>query len=149
MKGHITKADRIFATLLLVAICFRAVPAQAFLSRDNASQPGKAQPPSDAAEPAQQPSLSDQSNPDAYDGRWMFTSAGCRNTGSIGAIIKHGRVIVRGGSGQVSPDGTIHTVGAGGGMTLTAEGHLAAETGSGTFDRSDGCIGTWIAIRRH
>jgi len=85
----------------------------------------------------------------AFDGRWTFTSAGCTNTGSIPATIKRGRIIVRGGSGQVNPDGTLHSVGAGGGLTLTAEGHLELESGSGTFDRSDGCSGTWIAIKRH
>ncbi len=90
-----------------------------------------------------------QPSPAAFDGRWIFTSAGCKNTGSLAATIKQGRIIVRGGSGQVTPDGTLHSVGAGGGMTLTAEGHLDLETGSGTFDRSDGCSGTWIAIKRH
>jgi hypothetical protein len=84
-----------------------------------------------------------------FNGRWIFTSAGCTNTGSIGATIRHGRIIVKGGSGQVSADGTLHSVGAGGGMTLTAQGHLDNETGSGTFDRSDGCSGTWIGIRQH
>jgi hypothetical protein len=137
------------AMLLLAAVYFCVAPARAFLSGDDASQPGNVRPQPDAPEPVQRPSMSDQPNPDAYDGRWTFTSAGCKYTGSVGATIKHGRVIVRGGSGQVDPDGTIHTVGAGGHMTLTAEGHLAGETGSGTFDRSDGCIGTWIAIRRH
>ena len=95
----------------------------------------------------QQPNL--QPGLDAFDGRWTFTSAGCTNTGSIGAVIKHGRIIVRGGGGHVDPDGTLHSVGAGGGLTLTAEGRLDGETGSGTFDRSDGCSGTWIGIRRH
>jgi hypothetical protein len=90
-----------------------------------------------------------QQSADAFDGRWTFTSAGCTNTGSIGAVIKHGRIIVRGGGGHVDPDGTLHSVGAGGGLTLTAEGHLDGESGSGTFDRSDGCSGTWIGVKRH
>ncbi len=81
-----------------------------------------------------------------FDGRWTFTSAGCPHTGSLPALISGGRIIVRGGSGQVDPDGTLHSVGAGG-MTLTAEGRLMGNTGSGTFNRSDGCIGTWIAIK--
>jgi hypothetical protein len=136
MKGLINN-PRETAAMLLVALCFSAAPASAFLSGDNNSEPGNAAPPSAATDS------------DAFDGRWIFTSAGCRYTGSIGATIRHGRVIVRGGGGEVSPDGMIHTVGAGGGMTLTAEGHLVGETGSGTFDRSDGCVGTWIAIKRH
>jgi hypothetical protein len=137
MKGPITDAGRTVAMAVLVAVCFYTAPAVAFLSGDDkGSQPSNA------------PPASASTDPDAFDGRWTFTSAGCRYTGSVNATIKHGRVVVRGGGGQVSPDGTIHTVGAGGGMTLTAEGRLDGDSGSGTFDRSDGCLGTWIAIKR-
>jgi hypothetical protein len=83
-----------------------------------------------------------------FDGKWIFTSAGCPHTGSLPAVIRRGKIIVRGGSGMVDPDGTLHSVGAGGGMTLTAVGQLSGNTGSGTFNRSDGCVGNWIAIRR-
>jgi hypothetical protein len=83
-----------------------------------------------------------------FDGRWIFTSAGCTNTGSLPAAIRKGKIIVKGGGGLVSPDGTLHSVGAGGGMTLTAVGQLSGNNGSGTFNRSDGCVGTWIAIKR-
>ena len=133
MKGLTTQT--LTTVLLAAAVCLFGAPAMAFLSGDNGS-----------SEATSAPSTAET---DAFDGRWTFTSAGCRYTGSIGAVIKHGRVIVRGGGGQVDPDGAIHTVGAGGGMTLTAEGRLAGDTGSGTFNRSDGCLGTWIAIKRH
>ena len=83
-----------------------------------------------------------------FDGVWTFTSAGCPYTGSLPARIVGGKIIVRGGSGQVDPDGTLHSVGAGNGMTLTAVGQLSGNTGSGTFNRSDGCVGHWIAIKR-
>jgi hypothetical protein len=83
-----------------------------------------------------------------YDGRWLFTGAGCRGAGSVMAVIKNGKVIVRGGGGNVTPDGIIHTVGAGNGMTLTAEGRLTGDSGSGTYDRSDGCSGTWVSVRQ-
>jgi hypothetical protein len=83
-----------------------------------------------------------------FDGAWTFTSAGCPYTGSLPARIVGGKIIVRGGSGQVDPDGTLHSVGAGNGMTLTAVGQLSGNTGSGTFNRSDGCVGSWIAVKR-
>jgi hypothetical protein len=82
-----------------------------------------------------------------FDGVWTFTSAGCTYTGSLPARIVGGKIIVRGGSGRVDPDGTLHSVGAGNGMTLTAVGQLSGNTGSGTFNRSDGCVGSWIAIK--
>ena len=86
--------------------------------------------------------------PGDFDGLWTFTSAGCPYTGSLPAKIIGGKIIIKGGSGQVDPDGTLHSVGAGNGMTLTAVGQMSASTGSGTFNRSDGCVGSWIAIKR-
>jgi hypothetical protein len=83
-----------------------------------------------------------------FDGRWKFTGGGCRGAGSVSAVIKGGKVIVRGGGGNVTPDGTIHTVGAGNGLTFTAEGRLSGDAGSGTYDRSDGCSGTWVAVKQ-
>jgi len=99
------------------------------------------QPETEATPPASQ---DDNRN---FDGFWTFTSAGCTNSGSLPARIVGGKIIVRGGIGQVDPDGTLHSVGAGNGMTLTAIGQLSGNTGSGTFNRSDGCVGSWIAIK--
>lgn len=98
------------------------------------------------AEPA--PRSSPRQDGDNFDGAWTFTSAGCSHTGTLPAIITGGRIIIQGGSGQVGPDGTLHSVGAGNGMTLSAVGHLSGNTGAGTFNRSDGCIGSWIAIKQ-
>ena len=112
----------------------------AFLSEDRKDQ----------AEPSVEPSPGATVPEDniGFDGRWIFTSAGCTRTGSLRATIRRGRITVRGGSGTVSPDGTLHSVGAGGGMTLTSVGTLTGATGAGTFNRSDGCVGSWIAIKR-
>jgi len=111
----------------------------AFLSRPKDDAP----PPAEAA-PFSMPK-DDSKN---FDGAWTFTSGGCPYTGSLPARIVGGKIIIRGGSGQVDPDGTLHSVGAGNGMTLTAVGQLLGNTGSGTFNRSDGCVGHWIAIKR-
>lgn len=102
-------------------------------------------PPADPAIPSPMP----QPDIKAFDGRWMFTGAGCRGAGSVAATIRSGKVIVRGGGGNVTPDGIIHTVGAGNGLTVTAEGTLSGDSGSGTYDRSDGCSGTWIGVKQH
>ncbi len=64
------------------------------------------------------------------------------------AKIIGGKIFVKGGGGQVDPDGTLHSVGAGNGITLTAVGQLSGSTGSGTFTQSDGCIGHWIAVKQ-
>jgi hypothetical protein len=88
----------------------------AFLSKDH-----DAQPPVEETPPA-----GPQEDNRNFDGVWTFTSAGCRYTGSIPAKIIGGRIVVRGGSGQVDLDGTLHSVGAGNGMTLTAVGQLSS-----------------------
>jgi hypothetical protein len=93
------------------------------------------------------PRATPQEDNKSFDGAWTFTSAGCRHTGSLVALIIDGKIVVRGGSGQVDPDGTLHSVGAGNGMTLSAVGRLSGNTGAGTFNRSDGCVGSWIAIK--
>jgi hypothetical protein len=107
------------------------------------------QPRDDAERPAElAPRSTAPQDNTGFDGAWIFTSAGCRYTGSLPAKIVGGKIIVKGGSGQVDPDGTLHSVGAGNGMTLTAVGRLTGNTGAGTFSRSDGCVGSWIAIKR-
>jgi len=110
----------------------------AFLSSSEKDQP----PAADVA------SLPPPAEAHPYDGRWRFTGAGCRGAGTVFATIKNGQVIVRRGGGNVTPDGIIHTVGAGNGMTLTAEGRLSGDSGSGTYDRSDGCSGNWIGVKQ-
>jgi hypothetical protein len=125
--------------ILLNATAYRPGEAQlAFLSNSEKDQ----RPVADV------PVLPGPMEANPYDGRWVFTGAGCRASGSVSAVIKNGKVIVRGGGGNVTPDGIIHTVGAGNGMTLTAEGRLSGDSGSGTYDRSDGCSGTWIGIKQ-
>jgi hypothetical protein len=106
------------------------------------------EPADDAKPPAEETPRSVPEANKNHDGAWMFTSAGCRGTGTLPAMIIGGKIVIRGGSGQVDPDGTLHSVGAGNGMTLTAVGRLSGNTGAGTFNRSDGCVGSWIAIKR-
>lgn len=66
------------------------------------------------------------------DGYSRVADAGRHGAG--GYAIKGGKVIVGGGGGNITPDGIIHTTGAGNGLTLTAEGRLAGDAGSGTYD---------------
>jgi hypothetical protein len=138
--------------IIAVALCEASARTQdreggrrelSFLSgADDQSRTGN-----EPAEPL--PAPAPQGDNGDFDGVWTFTSGGCRNTGSLVAKIIGGRIIVKGGSGQVDRDGTLHSVGAGNGMTLTAVGQLSGGgTGSGTFNRSDGCVGSWIAIKR-
>ena len=125
-----------------------ASPRQIDAAIDDGRMAFLSEPRDEPTRPAEEtPAPSPQEDSRNFDGAWTFTSAGCPHTGSLPAMITGGKIIVKGGSGQVDPDGTLHSVGAGGGMTLTAVGRLLGNTGSGTFSRSDGCVGNWIAIK--
>jgi hypothetical protein len=111
------------------------------------SQPGD--PDRNAEKPTEEPPrVMPQGDSGNFDGQWVFTGSGCPNTGSVPAKIIGGKIFVKGGGGQVDPDGTLHSVGAGNGITLTAVGQLSGNTGSGTFNQSDGCVGRWIAVKQ-
>lgn len=85
---------------------------------------------------------------DGFDGTWLFAGIGCRASGFLPAIISHGKIIVQGGSGHVDPDGTFNSIGAANGVTQTAVGRLSGNAGTGTFRRSNGCKGSWTAIKQ-
>jgi hypothetical protein len=84
-----------------------------------------------------------------YDGAWIFSSLGrpCGGT-SEAAVITSGRILGQYSSGHVGPSGSATGGGAAGGVTWTSSGHLSGRSGSGTFRRSDGCVGTWTASKQ-
>jgi hypothetical protein len=150
IKGVIRKRP-MRATFCCAWLMFASVPSDAMARSHHtgAELAYLSRPERETPKPAEEtPAAMPQDNTKSFDGAWTFTSSGCPYTGSLPARIVGGKIIVRGGSGQVDPDGTLHSVGAGNGMTLTAVGQLSGNTGSGTFNRSDGCIGQWIAIKR-
>jgi hypothetical protein len=86
-----------------------------------------------------------------FDGTWAYVGIGtnCQGTGSGTLTISSGRVIAPGGSGSVSPSGAYHSSAVGSdGISLTANGRLSGNSGSGTYMRSDGCGGRWSATRQ-
>jgi len=85
---------------------------------------------------------------ESFNCTWLFAGMGCHSSGVLPAIISHGKLIVPNGSGHVDPDGTINTIGYANGVTQTAVGRLSGNAGSGTFKRSNGCRGTWTAIKQ-
>ncbi len=158
IAAQIRRGAAVRCALLVIALSLSPAPARSDASEargarlsfltgsEDETQTG---PENETRSPAEEmpPSTLPGDNRD-FDGIWTFTSAGCPYTGSLPAKIIGGKIIIKGGSGQVDPDGTLHSVGAGNGMTLTAVGQMSASTGSGTFNRSDGCVGSWIAIKR-
>jgi len=64
-------------------------------------------------------------------------------------VVSIGRIIDEGLRGTVSPGGAASSVGHyDGGLIVVSSGHVSGRSGSGTFKRSDGCIGKWTSSKQ-
>jgi hypothetical protein len=84
----------------------------------------------------------------SFDGAWATTSVGCGGTLSGAMVITSGRIIGDGFSGHVSPNGSASGTGSTQGMSWTSSGRLSGRSGSGSYRRADGCVGSWTASKQ-
>jgi hypothetical protein len=85
----------------------------------------------------------------SFDGAWVVNAMGTPCGGSTERIvISGGRITGEWSSGQVSPNGASTGRGSAGGLSWTSSGRMSANSGSGSFVRSDGCTGRWTASRQ-
>jgi hypothetical protein len=84
-----------------------------------------------------------------FDGAWAVSSVGtpCGSAAET-VVISSGRIEGQYSSGQVSPNGSATSSGSGGGITWNSSGRFSARSGSGSFRRSDGCVGSWTASKQ-
>ena len=85
-----------------------------------------------------------------YDGAWVVVSVGitCSGSSTTAVVVSSGKIIGEGLRGTVSPSGAASSVGNYDGITVTSSGHVSGRSGSGTFKRSDGCIGRWTSSKQ-
>lgn len=84
-----------------------------------------------------------------FDGAWAVSSVGTPCGGASEAVvITSGRIVGQWSSGHVSPNGSTTSSGAAGGVSWTSSGHFSARSASGSFRRSDGCVGSWTASKQ-
>lgn len=85
----------------------------------------------------------------SYDGAWSVTSTGCSGAGTGQVTISNGRVITQTGAvtGRVSPQGVVNTASSFNGVTFTGTGQIRGQSAYGSFHQSDGCTGSWRAIK--
>lgn len=88
-----------------------------------------------------------------FDGVWSISSAGtsgCSDTLTEQFVVSGGRMTGSTGSGRatVSANGAVRGAGNYSGIGVTSQGRLSGRTGSGTFQRSDGCSGRWVASKQ-
>ncbi|WP_041798845.1 hypothetical protein [Rhodopseudomonas palustris] len=84
-----------------------------------------------------------------FDGAWSVASVGTPCGGATEAIvITSGRIIGQYTSGRVAPNGATTGAGSANGISWTSSGRFSARSGSGSFRRSDGCVGRWTASKQ-
>lgn len=84
-----------------------------------------------------------------FDGAWSVVSVGRPCGGaSESIVISGGRFSGQYTSGQVAPSGQTSGAGSANGISWTSSGRFSARSGSGSFRRSDGCVGTWTASKQ-
>lgn len=84
------------------------------------------------------------------DGSWSISSAGinCSDTFRETVVVSGRRLTGNYGSGSVGANGSISGSGNYNGIGVTSRGRFAGRSGSGTFQRSDGCHGRWTATKQ-
>jgi hypothetical protein len=85
-----------------------------------------------------------------FDGAWIVNSVGstCSGSSTVAIVVTSGRIIGEGLSGTIGPNGASRSVGNYNGIIVTSTGRTSGRSGSGTFRRSDGCVGTWTASKQ-
>lgn len=84
-----------------------------------------------------------------FDGAWVLTSVGAPcGTSTDTVVVTGARMVGQYGTAQVSPNGSTSGIGAAGALTWTMSGRLSGRRGSGTFQRSDGCVGSWTGSKQ-
>ena len=82
---------------------------------------------------------------------WSMGSYQCRlacGTSSDTVVITGSRMVGQYGTAQVSPNGSTSGIGAAGALTWSMSGRFSGRSGSGTFRRSDGCVGSWTGSKQ-
>ncbi len=85
-----------------------------------------------------------------FDGAWVVVSVGttCSGSSTTAVVVSSGKIIGQDLSGTVSANGAARSVGNYDGITVVSSGHVSGRSGSGTFKRSDGCIGKWSSSKQ-
>jgi hypothetical protein len=85
-----------------------------------------------------------------FDGAWVVVSVGttCSGSSTTAVVVSSSKIIGEGLSGSISPGGATSSVGNYNGVTVISSGHVSGRSGSGSFKRSDGCVGRWTASKQ-
>jgi hypothetical protein len=103
----------------------------------------------EAREPRRAPRNSGGGGGGNIDGAWVLTSVGNSCASSTDTVvITSGKLVGQYGTAQVSPNGAVSGVGSAGSLSWTMSGRFSGRSGSGSFRRSDGCVGSWTGSKQ-
>lgn len=102
--------------------------------------------PSGRAQPVHRPHTPGRAS---FDGAWTVSAAGpCLSAGTSQVMISGSRIMGQNGEGgHVSPSGAVTTVGNIDGVTVVGNGQISGRSASGIYQQSDGCSGSWNAVK--
>jgi hypothetical protein len=85
-----------------------------------------------------------------FDGAWLVVSLGttCSGSSTTAVVVSSGKIIGEGLTGTINPSGFASSVGNYNGITVISSGRVSGRNGSGTFKRSDGCVGRWTSSKQ-
>lgn len=114
------------------------------------SKPARSKPKVDRAEEPSRPSRrSGGGGGGNLDGAWVLTSVGAPCGSSTDTVVITGSQMVgQYGTAQVGSNGSVSGVGSAGSISWTMSGRFSGRSGSGTFRRTDGCVGSWTGSKR-
>ena len=86
----------------------------------------------------------------SFDGTWSLSSAGinCSDTFRETVTVSGRNMTGAYGSATISANGSLTGSGNYNGIGVTSQGRLSGRSGSGTFQRSDGCHGRWVGAKQ-
>ena len=87
-----------------------------------------------------------------FDGTWAEVIVGenkvCDVVVNTFFTVSNGHFSQSYSTGEVSPNGSAKGVANANGVTGTWTGHFSSNKASGRFSRTDGCVGSWNAVRQ-
>ena len=87
-----------------------------------------------------------------FDGTWSEIIVGENQACSVhlntSFTVTNGHLSQPNSSGTVNPNGSARGTASSSGLNATWTGHFSGNRAAGRFQRSDGCVGRWSAVRQ-
>ena len=87
-----------------------------------------------------------------FDGNWAEVIVGenkvCDVVVNTAFTVTNGHLSQNNSSGEVSPNGSARGTAYANGVNATWTGHFSGNKAAGRFQRTDGCVGRWSAVRQ-